>query len=97
MRVFLLDAQMITKEQLHILEKSLPPFRAALAKRCKRAEAFVACVLGFCLVRYAMKRMAPNIDAEHWCLNESGKPHLADTNAPQFNLSQRALDRRCNK
>jgi 4'-phosphopantetheinyl transferase len=70
-----------------MLENTLPPFRAALAKRCRRPEAYAASVLGFCLVRYAVRAVSPEADTENWACNGCGKPHLAAEGAPHFNLS----------
>ena len=86
MRVYLLDASKVTDEQIEKLAQTLPPFRAATAKRCRRPEAYRTCVLGFCLVRHAVKCIAPDADTEHWGYNGCGKPHIGGA-APCFNLS----------
>ena len=87
MHVYLLDADTVSNERLAALEETLPPFRREAAARCRRPEAHRASVLGFCLVRYAVKAVSPEADTENWAYNGCGKPHLDASGALHFNLS----------
>ena len=86
MQIFLLDATAVAGEQLHALARTLPPSRRAAAEQCKSEAARAQCVLGFCLVRYAVRQIAPTASADVWMYGPNGKPHLP-SGLPCFNLS----------
>ena len=89
MTVYLLNLNTLCENDIKTLFCTLPSFRAASASRCRRGEGYVQSVVGFCLVRYALKQLDPTIDTEAWCFAENGKPHLA-SGTPYFNLSHTA-------
>ena len=86
MQIFLLDATAVAGEQLHALARTLPPSRRADAERGRREGYFAQSVLGFCLVRYAVRQIAPTASADVWMYGPNGKPHLP-SGLPCFNLS----------
>lgn len=86
MRIFLLDMSGVTAEQVEALAHTLPPMRRADAERCKRKGYYEQSVLGFCLVRYAVRQIAPVADTESWLYGRNGKPRLTQ-GFPFFNLS----------
>lgn len=90
MTVFLLDLSTLTDETEKRLLATLPPWRHALAERCRDPKARRAGVAGFCLVRYALGQLSPATDAENWCFTPLGKPYLLGERAPHFNLSHTA-------
>ena len=61
------------------LTASLPADQADRAKS-------LAATVGFCLVRYALRRLSPGSELLPWRIREGGKPCLP-TGAPFFNLS----------
>ncbi len=85
MRVFLIELGAVTAQDVARLYRSLPLFRKKTAKRLSGTN-LTQHVLGFCLVRYALKAIAPNADTEHWSIAEDGKPMLKSGH-PYFNLS----------
>ena len=89
MRIFLLDLKGISSEQVLALARTLPPMRRAEAERCKRKGFFEQSVLGFCLVRYAVRQIVPVADTESWMYGKNGKPRLTQ-GYPFFNLSHTA-------
>lgn len=89
MTVYLLNLNTLCENDVAALFSTLPPFRAAAASRCRRREGYVQSVVGFCLVRYALKQLDPTIDTEAWCFTKNGKPYLA-SGTPCFNLSHTA-------
>lgn len=88
MRVFLTDLSHVDEKELTRLYNSLPPLRREAAKRCSRVN-YPQHVVGFCLVRYALRQLDPTADTEHWSIGKNGKPRLAE-GALFFNLSHTA-------
>lgn len=86
MRVFLFDPVTLSAEALQQLWDTLPPERAAAAARCRRSEGQLQTVVGFCLVRYALRQLSPGVNTDTWELAPGGKPHLA-AGKPFFNLT----------
>ena len=84
MRVFVTDVSQIAEKELARLYDSLPPFRKESAKRCQKSN-YPQHVVGFCLVRYAIRHIEPHADTAHWIIGERGKPRLAA--GPFFSLS----------
>lgn len=89
MTVYLLNLHTLCENDVKTLFCTLPSFRAESAKRYRRREAYVQSVAGFCLVRYALKQLDPQIDTDAWAFAENGKPYLC-AGAPFFNLSHTA-------
>ena len=86
-RVYLISTD-VPAEAVDALFATLPPERAASAQRLRRAEARVQCVLGFCLVRYALYAETGRVFRDDWQRSDNGKPYLEG--APHFNLSHSA-------
>ena len=86
MRVFLLNTHTVTGDMLQKWAATLPPFRKAAAARCRRPLHYLQTVAGFCLVRYAVRQIAPDADTEQWHTGENGKPCLP-AGTPHFSLS----------
>lgn len=88
MHVFLTDISAIDEKELKRLAATLPPFRKKSLKRCNEAN-YPQHVVGFCLVRHAIRSIAPNADTAQWSIGSHGKPGLAD-GVPFFNLAHTA-------
>ena len=88
MRVFLTELCNVTAQDLEHLAATLPADRLTKARRCD-GSLDPQCVVGFCLVRYAVAQVAPNADAEHWKREASGKPRLANSDL-HFSLTHTA-------
>ena len=88
MRVFLTELDTVTKQEISRLYQTLPPFRKQSAERLSDTN-FSQHVLGFCLVRYALKALDSHADTEHWHIADGGKPSLKKSDL-HFNLSHTA-------
>lgn len=89
MTVYLFNLHTLCEHDVDAMFCTLPPFRAKDAARYRHREGYVQSVAGFCLVRYALKQLDPQIDTDAWLFAENGKPYLA-AKKPFFNLSHTA-------
>ena len=89
MTVYILELGLLCEKDVDTLFGTLPPFRKEEAMRYRHREGFTQSVVGFCLVRYALKQLDQKIDTDAWSIAENGKPYLA-TGAPFFNLTHTA-------
>jgi 4'-phosphopantetheinyl transferase len=86
MKAFLVSLDGVPENISAALPDALPPWRREVASRKRRKQAQLASAVGFLLVRYALRLMAPEIDSDHWVLDKNGKPSLGK-GAPCFSLS----------
>ena len=89
MTVYVLELGALCEKDVDALFDTLPPFRKKEAVRYRHREGFTQSVVGFCLVRYALKQLDQKVNADAWSIAENGKPYLA-TGAPFFNLTHTA-------
>ena len=89
MTVYVLELGALCEKDVDALFDTLPPFRKEDAMRYRHREGFTQSVVGFCLVRYALKQLDQKVDTDAWSIAENGKPYLRE-GAPFFNLSHTA-------
>ena len=89
MRIFLMETSAVTKEAVEQLAQTLPPWRRAIANRCRQEAAYRQSVLAFCLARFGIRQEDAHANTEDWTHRENGKPYL-QAGDPFFNLSHTA-------
>ena len=87
MQIFLCNTHGLAWEKIERLASTLPPRRRAAFDAAANKEAKIACAVGFCLVRYAIRHATgvENAPVGDFEVGESGKP--APIRGVHFNLS----------
>lgn len=90
MQVLLCDTHGLAWETIEKLASTLPPRRRAAFDAAASKEAKIACAIGFCLVRYAIRHATgvENAPVGDFEVGENGKP--APIQGVHFNLSHTA-------